>query len=398
MTQSTKRPGAKDISELKARLGLKKAGPAAAKGPAGMVAPPGARAGGVIPAPPGAQPPRPQIPDAKEDPFGAMNAIAAHGAQAAQPQIVVVNDGTPVEQVQGKARAKIAVLAAVGVVALVFGIAVGKISSGAKNYNRTIDDAAKIRDDVKKVRDGLIGIQQTLANAKLRTNGKYVPGDSKLLAELEALPALQPNIDVVFDSFMYDLQPELVAAILSFYVQTIELNELIKNHIQLSKDGAKALTDAQKKMQGFNPLGYAALLEMPVEGAQGLEQFARLKLVQISAPVCDGETSPSETGCAGKKISGFRYRPDELGPWGVKKVASAEDGAVAADGIVVLDPSSAVLKQIIKGGEPTIAEVGYLDRMKKIDQRVTELIDSQKAIESRLNAKANEGHKFTFFM
>ena len=76
VSQSSKRPGAKDISDLKARLGLKKSGPAAAKA-GGGVAPPGARAGGVIPAPPGAQPPRPHIPDAKEDPFGAMNALAA---------------------------------------------------------------------------------------------------------------------------------------------------------------------------------------------------------------------------------------------------------------------------------------------------------------------------------
>src|SRR5688500_125202 len=157
LSQSSKKPGAKDISDLKARLGLKKSGGAAPAKGGGLAAPPGAR-GGVIPAPPGAQPPRPHIPDAKDDPFGAMNAMAAHAQVAAQPQIIVVNDGAPVEQVRKKANMRLAILAGVALVPLILGIMVGKISAGGKQYNRVIEDAAKIRDDVKKMRDGLIGV------------------------------------------------------------------------------------------------------------------------------------------------------------------------------------------------------------------------------------------------
>jgi hypothetical protein len=351
----------------------------------------------VIPAPPGAQPPRPHIPDAKEDPFGAMNAMAAHGAHVAQPQIVVVNDGTPVEQVQQKARARLAIVGAVMLIPLIFGIAIGKISSGAKVYNRTIDDAAKIRDDVKKVRDNLIGVQQVLASAKLRSKGNFQPTDTKLIGELEALPDIQPNVDVVFKSFMYELQPELVAATLSFYADTVDLNELIKKHIQLTKDAEKALKEGQTKMQGFNPFGYAALLEVPDADKQAAGHLVALKLVQLGSPVCEGQTTPSDSGCPGK-VSGFRYRLDELGPWAVKKVAAGEEGAVGTDGLVVLDRSSKVLQQVVKGGTATVAEAGFVDRITKIAERVNELIEQQKAIESRLNQKAIESKKFTFFM
>src|SRR5687768_1014529 len=102
-----KRPGgSRDISELKARLGLKKGG--AAPGPAGakqngagVVPPPGLN----LPPPPGARAPGPVIPSAADDPFGAMNAMAAHGAAQRAPEIVIVNDGKPVESVSTGDRA-----------------------------------------------------------------------------------------------------------------------------------------------------------------------------------------------------------------------------------------------------------------------------------------------------
>ena len=399
MSQSSKKPGAKDISDLKARLGLKKSGGAApaAKG-GGLAAPPGAR-GGVIPAPPGAQPPRPHIPDAKADPFGAMNAMAAHAQVAAAPQIIVVNDGAPVEQVRRKANMRLAILAGVALVPLILGIMVGKISAGGKQYNRVLDDAAKIRDDVKKVRDGLIGVSQVLANAKLRGKNNYIPGDPKLTAELEALPPLTPNIDVVFNSFMYDLSSELVGAILSFYVDSIELNDLLKKHVQAAKADEKVLKEGLANIQGFDPRGYGAVLSIPSEDeVKAGNKYVGLKLVQIGTPVCEGEKTPSEQGCGPKPISGFRYRPDELAPWNVKKVATADAPDAMGDSLVLLHAGSKVLQQLVKGGKATVAEASYSDRSLTIEEKVNGLIELEKGIETRLNNKANEGRRFTFFM
>jgi hypothetical protein len=399
VSQSSKRPGAKDISDLKARLGLKKSGPAAGKG---GVAPPGARAGGVIPAPPGAQPPRPHIPDAKEDPFGAMNAMAAHGATVSRPaEIIVVNDGAPIEQVRKKARARMYIIGAVMLIPLILGIAVGRIAAGANNYNRVIEDAAKIRDDVKKQRDGLIAIQQVLLSAKERGKNKFPVGDPKLTAELEALPALTPNVDVVFNSFMYDLSPELVAATLSFYVDMLKLNDDLKAHVKLSKDAGKALQNAQEKvgkfLQSAGQFGYGGMIETPSEDDQKSGAPPKVKIVQLGAPVCEGDKAPSEAGCQGRKVSGFRYRVDELGQWGVKKASTVDGVNVTADSIVALDFNK-VLLQIVQGGDATVAEAGYTARITKIEEKVNQLVETQKAIFTRLNNKANESKKFTFFM
>jgi hypothetical protein len=119
--------------------------------------------------------------------------------------------------------------------------------------------------------------------------------------------------------------------------------------------------------------------------------------VQLGSPVCEGQSKPSDQGCQGK-IGGFRYRPDELGPWGVKKIATGSEGQVTADTLVMLDPTSKALQQLVKGGNATVAESSYMDRINKIDERVNELIERQKAIETRMNSKANDSRKFTFFM
>lgn len=366
-----------------------------------MVAPPGSRAGGgVIPAPPGVGPPRPVIPDAKEDPFAAMNAIAAHGARGAQQQFVVPHDSSPALHVEKRSHAvRFAVLGGILVVPLIIGVMVGALGAKARDYNRTIDDAATVRDDTIKMRDGLVAIQQVLQTARERSRGAqgFVVGDAKLTAELAALPPLSPNIEKVFRSHLYELEPQLVAAILSFYVEALELNDAIKAHVTASKDADKALKEGQVNLKGFNPFGYAALFDVPNADDARAGKVVALKIVQLGSPICEGETKPSDKGCPGK-VAAFRYRPDELAVWNVKKLTTGQDGAIDPEGLVLLDPSSKVLQQLVKGGKATIAEVDYMGRITKINETVAKLLQSQEAIQGHLSNHANKGKQFTFFL
>jgi len=400
VSQSSKRPGAKDINELKARLGLKNGPPPAAHKSGGIVAPPGTRVPSGIPAPPGVGPPRPVIPDAKEDPFGAMNAMAAHGAVAAQPQIVVVHDGNPALRVEKRSHAgRIAISAGIVLVLLIVGAVIGKLSAKATAYNRTIDDAALVRDDTNKVRDGLIAIQQALQTGRERSRGaqNFVVGDTKLTGELEAQPPLAPNIELVFRSHLYELDAQLVAAILSFYVEALELNKLIKDHVNDSKNSDKALKEGQANMAAFDPRQYAGLIALPTADEAKQGKPPSVKIVQLGSPVCEGQNKPSDVGCGDRAITGYRYRVDELGPWGVKNVTKPGED-FDPNGLVGLDLGSKVLQQLAKGGKATVAEAGYMDRIQRINKTVDKLLESQKAIEGHLSSHANKGKSFTFFM
>lgn len=149
-----KKSGSRDISELKQRLGLKKgAAPAATGQPrsngapsGGLVAPPGLN----LPPPPGVvtQPPAPALPNAHEDPFGAMNAMAAHATVQRAPEMVIVNDGIPVEHVgQSSPASTLLRIAVPAAIALIVGVAVGKIGTGAGFYNDGLKGARAILGD-----------------------------------------------------------------------------------------------------------------------------------------------------------------------------------------------------------------------------------------------------------
>ncbi|HET9627097.1 MAG TPA: hypothetical protein VFP84_37315, partial [Kofleriaceae bacterium] len=185
-----KRGGSRDISELKQRLGLKKGGAAAPggtparNGSAGVVPPPG-----LAPAP--AQPAQPVIPNAADDPFGAMNAMASVGTVQRAPEIVIVNDGKPVENVGASGQgARIAKLAGPAVLALVVGVGIGKISKGANIYNEGIKDSRSILGDdkapstVKNVKRALSELDGTLDELNTKTGMRPDAATDKKLTEL----------------------------------------------------------------------------------------------------------------------------------------------------------------------------------------------------------------------
>ena len=166
----SKRTGSRDISELKQRLGLKKgAQPATGQtkangGTGGVVPPPGLN----LPPPPGMAPAQPAIPNAADDPFGAMNAMAAVGKVQRAPEIVIVNDGKPVENVGSKSMgATIARIAIPAAVALFAGIAVGKIGTGAATHNEGLSDLRSILgDDTKPAASSVLALKAQLVDVR----------------------------------------------------------------------------------------------------------------------------------------------------------------------------------------------------------------------------------------
>ncbi|MCP4448714.1 MAG: hypothetical protein GY811_25770, partial [Myxococcales bacterium] len=66
--------------------------------------------------------------------------------------------------------------------------------------------------------------------------------------------------------------------------------------------------------------------------------------------------------------------------------------------VVMLDPTSKSIKQIITGGQATLAEIAYGKRIDAIEAKVTQLLDTSKTIQDVLNEKSNESTKFNFFL
>jgi hypothetical protein len=412
LSQSPKKPGARDISDLKARLGLKKGGPGTPEGartPGGSVPPPMGGASAVlppgaqpsVPAPPGAQPPapdRPPLPDVKQDPFAAMNAMAAPSARArpAAPEYIVVNDGEPVERVGSKSgRGAMVTWVGVAAVALFVGVAVGQIGTNASIYNESIADAKLIADTVKQIDGQLQSLRDTLYRAKERgADGQsYLIADEKLSQALAALGLTPPDLTKVYESRLYELDQGLVDQTITFLTEAQLLFKQIKDHQLKTEQEAKAIQVGNEQLRKYGgPARYAVYIDKNKgEGAPLLAQF-----VEIGDPVCqDGK--PNAAGCGGAAPRGFLYRPNELGPWGTMELASPDGAGIRQLLPLGFSPSPA-LTALFAGGGATVAEAAYTSRMRDIDAKVDDLVDRAKRIQKTLTSTASRGKKFSFFM
>ncbi len=411
---TAKRPGSRDISDLKARLGLKKKKPAPL---GGAVAPPRQQTG-AIPAPPGVAPPSPPqpvqapVPDAASDPFGAMNAIAANASQAASHAnnytsssravaAPILDARHPVANIEKKAGVlRYLKVAGIVLVPLILGMVIGQIGSKAAHYNRTINDSKNVRADVEAVGKRLLAIQNTLQLAQDRGSkgGKpwYLPNDQKLTTELASLEALNPNTDVVFKSFLYDLPPEISKEIFLFYTEIGRLAKSIKEHVKISAGDEKVIKGGAAKLGSFNPRGYAGLLRPPTPEQANKGVPTKVQLVQLGQPICEPDGKPSSEGCS-KLPAKFQYRISETGAFATKKIVGAES-AISGSQLIYFDPETPLFRGILQGGGPTVAEVAYMKRIEDIHNRVEILIQVRKNILTTLNGKAKESTKFDFFM
>jgi hypothetical protein len=394
----------RDISDLKARLGLKKGGGSAASAKGTESVPTGAPArarAGYVPPPPGVAPPQPAqpvVPDARTDPFGAMNAMAAHGAQARAPEIIVV-DKQHVEQVAPQSNvARYGKIAGIILAPLIVGFILGGINHARSQYNATLRDAKDLYAEFQQIGKTLEGLNNVLLTAKERGgDGKaYALADKQLVADLEALNFTIPDSDqlILYHANLYQLDPKLVQDILLFYSRAKTLATKVKEHARLSKDLDTKLPPEARAKLGADT-SFAAVLKMPTadEAQKGARPSA--ELVQIGSPVCaDGRPSPG--GCPEGALQGFQVRGDTAAPWSTRTLAA---GTETADKVIFLRRSG-VLQSLLSGSPRFLDELQYYQRLSEIDTLVSGgtgdggLVKERKDIEDRLNAVAQKSKAF----
>jgi len=419
-----KKTGSRDISELKQRLGLKKgaaAAPAATTSqtrsngaPGGVVPPPGMS----LPPPPGLAPPtppQPAMPDAHHDPFGAMNAMAAQHIPQRAPEIVVVNDGTPVEHVGAESHAstllKIAVPAAI---ALIVGITIGKVGTGASAYNDGLKGARAILGDkqtpstVAFLKKQLSDLDTALDEAKTKRGFKPDLELDKKLKEMAQ--KLDYKADLVFRAKENTLDAETAGQILGFYAGVTEIKDMIDQHNKaalgddMSLKKAKEAADAADAAQVGGQFKYGVLVQAPTETDK--TDFGA-KIVLLSGVYCGG-AAPQPSCPQGESPTAYAYQNDP-GSTPIKGdlVRDGSDN-VPTKKILPLLPNG-VRDSLIKGGEPTVSEYYYTRRVRAIYDRVHGkigpdgkasggVLDDGNKLETRLQAESNKSSRFSFFM
>jgi hypothetical protein len=420
-----KRPGgSRDISDLKQRLGLKKAGaPAAAgrgNGGGGVVPPPGLN----LPPPPGMATPQPAIPNAADDPFGAMNAMAAVGTVQRAPEIVIHHDGTKVENVGSSSMgAKVAKIGIPALATLVLGIALGKVSASANHHNDGVAGAKVLLGDdkapgsMKYLKRQLADLDKKLENLRdkngLRPDLETEKELQKFVAALEVPPqklAAARNVTNIED---------VATRIINWYAGAAEVKLMLENHLKSGKADAQQLAAAKKagelaKMSSeqnkylAGQTKYAVVMSAKATCDDNLSPADRAKkgcdakfgamFVELGPPFCNNVLATSgqcPEGAAVDAVS-FRTMSNYDKGWQKGTVVSETADAVPSKGLVPLIDTE-ILDTFLKTNTAGASELVYSRRLKAIMDRTQALIKDANKLEADV-VKHAKGERFTFFM
>src|SRR5262249_22594684 len=395
MSEKGKRTGARDISDLKARLGLKRGGQ---KGPGGEVPPPSAGKGaGYVPPPPGVTPPQPAVPDARQDPFGAMNAMAAQGAVTRAPEVIVV-DKSSVEQVHGQPRlAKYGRIGLLVGAPLIVGFILGGINHQRSRLNATVDDANDVAEEFSDQGKQLEALNNVLLRAKERGPGHkgYARNDLELVRDIEGLKFnFPPNDELVLSHRnLYLLDPKLVQDTLSFYTRMRTLSQKLREHVRLTRDRAQKVPPAVAEKIGAQS-GFAGTTRVPSAEDAKKGALPAVEILQVGMPICPDGKPAAE--CPGGPPIGLQVRGDTAAPWLNKPLASAGD---TSDKVLLLR-ANGILKALVEGSPRYLDELQYYQRLAEIDVLVSGsggdggLMKDRKDVEDRLKAVAQRGKAF----
>ncbi len=385
MEDNQKKPGAaggaRDISDLKARLGLKK-GPAAA-GPA--AAPPGlgATLQSPVPSPLGdgggetGAEAGPAV-DPRRDPFAAA-APAAPPAYYGYMPIPGVDDGKPVEQLnKPQPWSRIGLMAlAVSVLSAGF-FTLGKIQWARANMNHTIDQAADIKVEVDRMSKKLNEINEKVASSQ--EAAKNNP-DVALAGDLATLDLKKPDTDKIFKTNYYYLDDLSVDLLFTYYNDTLKLYEAIANHAKRSEADKEAIENFLKNAKAGSDKNYGVTVDTT-------SPIPKAHLAEVNGIACPKE---GETDCPPDVLK-LKFRSETGGQWFTKPVKGQ-----LAQVIIPLEKTT-LSAQVMSGSPDILAAKDALRRQNDIRILTAKLMGEQKELLSKLELAADRKRKVNEYL
>jgi hypothetical protein len=399
--EQPKKPGAapnKDISDLKARLGLRKPegmgpqapmqnplqmpgqpAPAAMPGRAPMAGPGfpsmGPRPGAPAPV---AQQPMP-APSPAMDPFGMK-------PQQGQPRFEIrsIDDGIPVERVKsGGGKAVIATSFVVGIAAFALGAGLGISSVGRANMNTANRAARTVKAELDSMQKTLTQIGTSFAMSQQRLGAaKKDPTDydPKLLEDLK-LVKLDPRPDTskIFRVDYYRLEDVVVDHLFNYYYDSIALYGEVERHIRKTDNDAPVLKSFAEKEGAKQAKNYGVVFD-----TSGKVPVANL--VEVGEQVCKDGTA----NCTADKLEGFNIRINTGGKAFMKKVS------LKPDGMVPIKPTD-LLDAVMSGSPDQVRVESYKQRVANMRLLLARLNGAQKDLFEGVNKASTRPDVFAPF-
>jgi hypothetical protein len=397
--EQNRKPGAapsKDISDLKARLGLKRpdaggapAGAAPRPAPAGFPqaarAPiPGVAQGQHQPHPgqqqAAAQRPQHAAPPAALDPYARMK------PQAGQFDLRTIDDGQPAVNVRsGRGKAVLFTSAFVGVAAFALGAGMGMAGVGRANMNTANHAAKTVKAELESMQKTLTQIGTAVANSQRRMAAEkkevlsYDPG---LIADLEKIKLdPRPDTSKIFRVDYFRLEDVVVDRLFNYYYDSIALYNEAERHIKKTKADQQSLQAFAEKAGAATEKNYGVVFDTSGKIAVG-------NLVEVGEQVCKG----GGKDCPAANLEGFQVRSNTGANWVVRKTSNKVDG----EKVVPLKPTP-LMDAVMTGSPDQVRQEAYKQRTANLRAIVGRLTATQKELFEGINKAASRPDVFTPF-
>jgi hypothetical protein len=404
--EQPKKPGPRDITDLKARLGLNRA-PAGAPpgapppgrapfpgGPGGPPAPapqpyggqggvPGGQArgqqgpsfGGNAPAPPGYPQQMPSGAHPAPDPYASLRP-----APGRQFDLRPSEGGPPVENVRrGSFRAALVIGALMGVGGIVLGAGYGIGMSGRRAYNETNRAAKRVKTEVEVMHKTVTQMGTAVAMATQRAQAERkdrLSYDPRLIEELEKVK-LEPRPDTtkIFKVDYFRLHDNVVDSLMTYYYDTLAVYGEVERFVKKTKADKASLEAFATKQAETGGAKYGVVFA-------GGGKIAVSNLVEMGQPVCKG----GGVECPMDQLEGFQIRANAGANWSTRKVGPKPEGNT----VVPLEPTP--LLESVMAGSPNQARMEqYRIRYANIQLLLARIAATQKQLmESLATATARQ--------
>jgi len=386
-------PPTKDISDLKARLGLKRPdGQAPAPTPAGgrPQMPPGgfgqqpgrAPAPAPVPAPQAARP-APQAAPAGMNPYSKMKAPTGGF------DLRSADDGIPAANVRsGRGKAVLFASVLVGAVAFVLGGWSGMVSVGRSNFNTANSAARSVKAEIEGMQKtlGQIGQAVALSRQRLAKEKKdALAYDPLFITDLEKIKLdPRPNTAKIFRVDYFRLPDADVDKLFNYYYDSIALYAEVERHIKKSKADAESLKAFADKAAaaGTAEKHYGIVFD----NSQG--KLIVGNLVEIGDPVCKG----GGKDCPAADMTGFKIRSNTGAPWVDRKSGAKLDLA----NVIPMKPTP-LMDAVMSGSPDQVRQESYKQRTANLGALWSRTTTNQKELFEGITKDASRPDIFTIF-
>lgn len=358
--------GARDLADLKAKLGLLKPTPVGGA-PIGKS---GTMEGAVPQAPAAAV-------DTKRNPFAQVQARPVVAADLAPivdagPQVVV--PATP------KSKGPMFLLGGAAVVLAVLGFWWGLVYRARLLHNITIEEAAIIRDEVVAIRKKSQPIYNAIVGSVNRRKGDV---DLQFVDELAKLGSqVAPKTEKLFRTNYVELPNLTIDRLFNYYNDTIRLYEEANRFVRdWNKDEArKEIEKAIQKSAGTQTT-YGVVIDGSGDIPLGM-------LVEVGTPVCQ---DPAQKDCSARQIVSFNVRTDIAGRWAPRKVRGVD-----AERVIPVKPDTALAEKVLAGGTEMLAARQFRIQFAQLFDLSRKLTAIEKDVVDDLAKAAAQRKVFTF--